>query len=164
MEQLCHLCQDLNCPHPVHAMAGKPRNIFEEEDIPEVHDKDAEMHTNTKTGASKQSKPQRYDLIPSDAMWQLATLYGKGAEDYAPRNWERGYDWSLSYSAAQRHLEQFWAGEDDDPHLAVPHVIAAAWHCIALAHFLNDPEKYGDLDNREKLSPAVFAKIFGATL
>lgn len=80
-------------------------------------------------------------------------MYGRGAQKYAPRNWEKGYDWSLSYSALQRHLNAFWGGEDliqqneagDDPTAGVPHLTAAAWHTFAL---LDWSQTHPELDDR----------------
>ena len=36
------------------------------------------------SGATKQVKEARYDMIPADALDELARHYGKGAEKYAP--------------------------------------------------------------------------------
>lgn len=88
------------------------------------------------TGGEKGSKLARMDLIPVKPLTELAEHFGKGCKKYSPRNWERGYDWSLSYAAAMRHLTQFWGGEDLDAETQSKHVIAAAWHCLALAEFM----------------------------
>lgn len=94
------------------------------------------------TGGEKGQKLARFDLIPTRPLWLLAEHYGRGAAKYQDRNYERGYLWSLSYGAAQRHLNQFWAGEDTDAETGTLHVIAAAWHCFALALFIfTHPEK-----------------------
>lgn len=94
------------------------------------------------TGAAKGSKLARFDLIPAKPLWELAEHYGKGCAKYSSRNWERGYDWSLSFAACMRHLQQFWAGEDIDPETGSKHVIAAAWHALAMAEFMEThPEK-----------------------
>lgn len=117
-----------------------------------------EVRKVSSTGGEKGSKLERYDLIPPEPLRLLARLYGIGGRKYADRNWERGYDWSLSYAAMQRHANQFWAGEDIDAHLPecapgctdhteAPHVIAVAWHAFALAQFMVD---HPDFDNRRK--------------
>lgn len=94
------------------------------------------------TGAQKGSKLARFDLIPPSVIWELAEHFGKGAEKYEPSNFLKGYDWGLSYAAAQRHLNEFWNGEDFDEETGSKHVIAAAWHCLALAKFMDiRPEK-----------------------
>lgn len=97
------------------------------------------------TGAEKGSKLARFDLMPTTPLWELAEHYGKGCEKYADRNWEKGYDWHLSYAAAMRHMTQFWGGEDCDPELGTKHVLCAAWHMLAVAEFM---ETNRSKDNR----------------
>jgi hypothetical protein len=94
--------------------------------------------TTSTTGGQKGSKEQRYDLIPVEPLRLLATLYGRGAEKYDDNNWRKGYDWKLSYASAQRHMNQFWGGEDIDPEMDLPHVIMGAWHMFTLAQFMID--------------------------
>jgi hypothetical protein len=91
--------------------------------------------TDPVSGASKGSKLARFDLVPEDVMVELAEHYGKGCEKYDARNWEGGYAYGLSYAAARRHMAAFWAGEDTDEETGSSHLIAAAWHLIALRWF-----------------------------
>ncbi len=101
--------------------------------------------TDPDTGAQKGSKDERHDLIPSGALAALARVYGYGAGKYDDHNWRKGYVWSLSYAAMQRHLRAFWGGEDYDPESGLPHLAHAAWHCFTLLTFMEEhPEK----DNR----------------
>lgn len=100
----------------------------------------------SKTGGEKETKRARFDLIPVDSLWEMAEHYGKGAEKYNPRNWEAGYDWSLSYAALQRHAHQFWGGEMVDEE-GFNHLAAVMFHAAALLHF-SKHEKYSDYDNR----------------
>lgn len=102
--------------------------------------------TDPETGAQKGQKLDRYDLIPVEPLRLVARHYGLGARKYADRNWEKGYDYSLSYGAAQRHLNLFWSGEnnDVDPELGepTPHLAAAIFHLFALMEFVvTHPEK-----------------------
>lgn len=103
--------------------------------------------TDPNTGGQKGQKPERFDLIPPGPLRQLARVYGMGSAKYAPRNWEKGYSWSLSFAAMQRHLWAFWNGEDIDPESKLPHVIHAAFHALALAEFMNT---HPELDDRSK--------------
>lgn len=97
------------------------------------------------TGASKEVKVERYDLIPVGPLRLVAKHYGLGARKYADRNWEKGYDWSLSYAALQRHATQFWGGEDVDEELGSPHLAAVIFHAMALLEFAQTRPDY---DNR----------------
>ena len=93
--------------------------------------------TDATTGGQKGAKLQRFSLIPAAWLWALAEHYGVGARKYADRNWERGYKWSLSLDAHTRHLTQWLMGEDNDPETGSSHLVAAAWHLIALWFFHN---------------------------
>jgi hypothetical protein len=90
--------------------------------------------TDPQTGGEKDSKIERYDLIPSHAMDEVARVYGKGAEKYAQRNWERGYAWGLSLAAMERHLNKFKQGEQRDE-LGNHHLAAVVFHALALMTF-----------------------------
>ena len=113
------------------------------------------------SGATKQVKKARFDMIPTDALTILAEHYGIGAEKYQPvvndehpngiDNWRLGYQWSLSFAAMQRHSWQFWSGEDTDPETGSPHLIAAAWHCLTMVHWMNNPELAQKYDDRPRL-------------
>jgi hypothetical protein len=87
------------------------------------------------TGGEKGSKLARYDLIPVEFEEALAEHYGKGARKYDDRNWERGYKWSLSVAALRRHLAAWLRGEDNDSETGSNHLIAVAWHAVALYIF-----------------------------
>lgn len=104
--------------------------------------------TNPTTGGTKTVKLARFDLIPADALMALAEHYGKGALKYDERNWERGYAWSLSFQALQRHVWQFWEGEDFDEQTGSHHMIAAAWHAFALYRF---SRTHPELDDRPRV-------------
>jgi len=123
----------------------------------------AEVRTTSTTGGQKGTKLQRFDLLPTGPLTALAEHYGVGASKYADNNYRRGYEWSKSYAALQRHLTDFWAGKDydvcsNDPdgcrhtdmdgnpfdtgepdtcfnHTGSHHMIAAAWHAFCLFEF-----------------------------
>lgn len=111
--------------------------------------KNVTIVTDPDTGGQKEQCLARFDLIPPGPMWMLAEHYGRGAKKYADRNWEKGYNWSLSYDSLNHHLNQWWSGDDMDPGDertgSFPHLVAVAWHAFALMEFAHThPEK----DNR----------------
>lgn len=95
-------------------------------------DEDEVRITDAYSGGQKGSKLARYDLIPVAPLEELAKLYGAGARKYDDRNWEKGYAWSLSYAAFQRHANAFWAGESIDAETQRHHLAAAMFHAMAL--------------------------------
>lgn len=77
----------------------------------------------------------RFDLIPPDAMAELAYVFTVGAQKYADRNWELGYKWSDSVAALKRHLSLWEAGQDWDPETNSLHIAQAMWHAVVLTAF-----------------------------
>jgi hypothetical protein len=113
-----------------------------------LEDMDAYMHpyerrvVDPDTGGEKGKKLAEYALIPVIPLQYVAEVYGFGATKYSDRNWEKGYAWSLSYSALQRHLNAFWDREDFDNESRLPHLAHAVFHCLALMEFMvTHPEK-----------------------
>lgn len=69
----------------------------------------------------------RYDLIPWEAIEELAKHCEVGALKYGERNCEKGIPISSLIDSAFRHLSKYMQGADDEPHLR-----AALWN-IAFA-------------------------------
>ena len=72
------------------------------------------------TGAKRdtQTGKGRFDLIPYEALHEIARCYEAGAEKYDPRNWEKGIPVSRFMSSALRHMMKAASGYTDEPHLA----------------------------------------------
>lgn len=99
-------------------------------------------HSDPETGAQKGRKPEEYALLPVGSLAEVARVYGFGATKYADHNWRKGYPFSWSYSALQRHVNAFWGGEDKDPESGLSHLAHAAFHLFALMEFQKThPEK-----------------------
>lgn len=111
----------------------------------DLANQDYETRITSPTGGSKGQKLARYDLLPWDVLEEVAKHYGRGALKYEERNWERGYDWSLSFAALQRHLSAFWNGEDVDPETGSHHLDAVIFHAMALRRYTMRNHEY---DNR----------------
>jgi len=93
---------------------------------------DSGQRRTTETGA--QSDPSHMnaamELLSPYSLWQLSTWLGKGAEKYAPRNWEKGIPFSICIGKLKRHLAEYMMGKTDEPHLDA---IGFWWH--ALTHY-----------------------------
>jgi hypothetical protein len=89
----------------------------------------------SKTGGQKGMKVAAYDLIPPDAIEEIAKIFGWGTCKYADRNWERGYKWGLSFAAMIRHMMAFWRREDFDEQSGMRHMAHAVWHGLVLLTF-----------------------------
>lgn len=91
--------------------------------------------TDEQTGGQKGMKECQVGALDPQAIWQVGLVAGFGNKKYARYNFAKGYKWSLSYDALQRHLMQFWNGEMVDSESGLPHLAHAGWHCLALLTF-----------------------------
>lgn len=112
--------------------------------VPTAVKPSGEIRTTSATGGEKGTKPERYDLLPIQALAKVAQLYGRGADKYAAHNWRKGYEWSKSYAALQRHATQFWGGEDNDAEMDLPHMASVAFHAFALLTFMEEQRDFDD--------------------
>ena len=74
-------------------------------------------------------------LIPPECLTQVAEVLGYGAKKYGAHNWR--YDlnsttFSRTYSSIQRHLNAYWAGEDNDQESGLSHLAHAATQVFIL--------------------------------
>ena len=95
----------------------------------------------------KGKKLARFDLVPPKALWLLAEVYGRGAEKYADRNWEKGIEYGDLYAAMQRHAWKWWAGETTDPEDGQHHLASVIWMAAALIEM---EETHPELDTRSR--------------
>lgn len=96
------------------------------------------------TGGAKGVKAQQYHLLPPLALRKVAQQYGFGARKYAAHNFRRGYEWSKTFDALQRHAQLFWAGEDNDSESLLSHTVSAAWHSLTLSEFFFVHQQFDD--------------------
>jgi hypothetical protein len=102
------------------------------------------------TGGEKGKKLAELGAIDPQSLMELAKVAGYGSEKYTRLNYMKGYKWSLSYDALQRHLMAFWSGESIDPESGLHHLAHAAWHCMTLLSYsargLGTDDRYEGLD------------------
>ncbi len=101
---------------------------------------------NLKTGGVKKDESKRrMDLIPVSTLNALSSVLQFGAQKYGDNNWRQGLAWSRVYAALQRHLVDFWDGQDLDLESGLPHLHHAACNIAFLIEYF---EKNKDLDDR----------------
>lgn len=87
-------------------------------------------HWIDKGGVKFDTDKPRFDLIPPEALEELAKVLTFGANKYADRNWEKGMDWGRVFGAAMRHLWSWWKGDDLDKETGYSH-LSHGLACIA---------------------------------
>jgi len=87
------------------------------------------------TGGQKGTKPERFSLLPWDALSEVARVFAFGAAKYEADNYLRGYPWRWSLDALHRHVALVEQGEDYDAESGLLHLAHATFHCLALIAF-----------------------------
>ena len=103
-----------------------------------------EVRTTSASGGQKGVKLARYDLIPQGPLRQYAEHLGRGAQKYEEHNWRRGYEWSKSFAALQRHIWAFWGGEDIDEETGSHHLAAVIFHAMAMLEWVETHPEFDD--------------------
>lgn len=89
----------------------------------------------------------RYDLLHPVAQEGIVKVLTKGAEKYAPKNWEKGMSWMSVVASLKRHLAEFEKGIDYDEETGLLHID----HIQCNAHFLSAFYKIAqEFDDRTK--------------
>jgi len=97
------------------------------------------------SGKKYDEKKPMMDLLPPEALTEIAKVLTFGAEKYDRGNWAKGLNYSRVISATLRHLNAYNAGEDKDPESGMSHIAHAACNLTFLLHFIkHNPE----LDDR----------------
>lgn len=109
-------------------MAADDSHAVWPEDAPEL-----------KEGFKADAGKAPYHLIAPEHLEALAAVLDFGAKKYAPRNWEKGMDWSRPFSALMRHMWAWWRGEGADPETGMSHL----WHAACCIMFLVAYEERG---------------------
>ena len=76
-------------------------------------------------------------LLPPELLTEVAKVLAFGAKKYAPRNWEKGMDWSRVYASLMRHLVRWQEGEDIDPETGLNHIAHVACNAAFLLAYIN---------------------------
>ncbi|WP_164911569.1 dATP/dGTP diphosphohydrolase domain-containing protein [Mycobacteroides franklinii] len=106
-----------------------------------------EVITTSSTGGQKAGNDIRMSLLPVRELLEVAELYGKGAKKYSDHNWAKGYEWSKSYDAMNRHAMEFWAGheaDDGEGGTGLPHLTCVVFHALSLLYFSKHHRQFDD--------------------
>lgn len=96
-------------------------------------------------GRKYDSSKSSHDLLPFEALDEVAKVLTYGASKYDRGNWANGLKHSRLISAAYRHLGQYNSGEDVDQETGLSHVAHAACNLLFLLYLIKHKP---DLDDR----------------
>lgn len=106
-----------------------------------------EVMTTSSTGGQKAGNDVRMSLLPVRELLEVAELYGKGAKKYSDHNWAKGYEWSKSYDAMNRHAMEWWAGnefDDGEGGTGQEHLDCVIFHALTLKYFRKHFPEFDD--------------------
>ena len=119
--------------------------------------KDSGQRTEFDTGAVRDMHEGkgRYDLLPWEAIHEVAKHCEAGAAKYGERNCEKGIPMHSLIDSALRHLGCYLRGMDDEPHLraAAWNVLFAIWTEIKHPEMQDIPCRLKVEKNSNRLSP-----------
>jgi hypothetical protein len=75
----------------------------------------------------------RWDLLPFDALDDVAKVMAFGATKYSARNWEQGLSWGRLLAACLRHVTAWARGIEADEETGLPHLAHATCCLLMLA-------------------------------
>ena len=102
------------------------------------------------TGVKKDEGKPRWELLPFDALEEVARVMTFGAKKYEARNWERGISYGRVIGAAYRHLKTFMMAKITgqsviDPETNCHHLAEAPCEILfALAYELRGMTEFDD--------------------
>lgn len=95
-----------------------------------------EVRMTSSTGGQKGKKLAELGSLDPNSLLKVAEVAGFGSQKYDRLNYMKGYEWSLSFDAMQRHLLAFWGGQDKDEESEMLHLAHAAWHCLTMISYV----------------------------
>lgn len=72
------------------------------------------------------------ELLPVEALTEIAKVLAFGAEKYGRHNWRKGMAWSRLVGAILRHLFAWVQGENKDPESGLSHLAHAGCDILFL--------------------------------
>lgn len=106
--------------------------------------KDSGERTEFNTGAVRDMHEGkgRFDLLPWNAIWEVAKHCENGSKKYGENNVRKGIPAHSFYDSGIRHLMKWFLGWKDEDHL-----VAAAWNILWL---LEQRTTHPELDDLHK--------------
>ena len=101
----------------------------------------------------------RFDLLEPYAMEQLAKIFTRGAEKYAPNNWLKGLPWMDVVASLKRHLSKFEQGEDFDDESKLLHMAHVAWNALAVVSYYKHRPEYDNRNHSYLRKPRIGVDI-----
>jgi len=104
------------------------------------------------SGARYNAGKPPMELVPLEALYPAARVFGYGAEKYASWNWAKGMPWSVPLGCLLRHAAAIQSGQLIDPESGELHIGHVLCNALMLSHYMQHCPDLNDLP--EELSEA----------
>lgn len=94
---------------------------------------------------------RRLDLLPFDALTEVARVLEFGCIKYGERNWEEGRPYHEMYGACLRHLFKWYLGEDTDSESKLSHLSHAVTNILMLMSYELNEKLDKEFDTRPEI-------------
>lgn len=110
-----------------------------------------EISKSAERGSRFNENKPRWSLLPRLALVPVVKVLMYGAKKYEPYNWAKGLSYSETCDSLLRHVNDWRGGETNDAESGCHHLAHAACNILFLLHFELNPDRYGNLDDRQTL-------------
>lgn len=111
------------------------------------------MNYNDNKGTKFDDGKVRLDLLPTDALKEIARVLMHGSDKYGDYNWLKGLSYSRVYASLLRHITSWWEGEDKDYESGLSTLAHVGCCCLFLLTY--QLRGMTDLDDRPKLKENI---------
>ena len=115
--------------------------------IPAIQDSGERTQFETGAVRDMHEGKGRFDLLPWEAIWEVAKHCEEGAKKYGERNCEKGIPIHSLLDSGIRHLAKYMMGFKDEPHLR-----AAAWNILYALYMEEKHPEMQDIPTRKEVS------------
>ncbi len=98
-------------------------------------------------GKKNDSDKTRMELLPIEALEEIAKVFTFGAKKYDDWNWQKGFKSSRLVGSTMRHLFVWLKGENLDPESGLSHMSHCGCNVLMLIWFIT---KSRGIDDRRK--------------
>lgn len=110
--------------------------------------------TNQAQGTKHDQGKLRWDLMPYDALQEVAKVLTFGANKYADRNWEKGLNYSRLIASLQRHaIDEFYISNKQQDEETGLHPLAHAVCCLLFLLSFELRGQRPELDDIHPINP-----------
>lgn len=114
-------------------------------DVPAIQDSGDRTEFSTGAVRDMHEGKGRFDLLPWEAIWEVAKHCEEGAKKYGERNCEKGIPIHSLLDSGMRHLAKYMMGFKDEPHLR-----AAAWNILYAIYMEEKHPEMQDIPTRKE--------------